>query len=153
MNGHSFLNISNNWLLHTVSHLFTKSVSCRSVKFTTGVFECMVRLKKFTLKKILSAVKTSNYISVKFQHPSRNTNTEINYCRYFSIKLRTIAQTETAHILPYISYIFILGQVAQAKRCFGYGLGNPGSIPGADAWRFLFTSWCPDWPLCSLSLL
>ena len=26
----SFLNISNNWLLHTDTHLFTKSVSCRS---------------------------------------------------------------------------------------------------------------------------
>ena len=44
MNGHSLL-------LHTASHLFAKSVSCRSAKFTTGDFECMVRLKKFTLKK------------------------------------------------------------------------------------------------------
>ena len=43
-----------NWhslLLHTASHLFAKSVSCRSAKFTTGNFECMVRLKKFTLQK------------------------------------------------------------------------------------------------------
>ena len=39
MNGHSFLNISNNWLLHTATHLFTKSVSCRSAKFTTRDFE------------------------------------------------------------------------------------------------------------------
>ena len=44
MNGHSLL-------LHTASHLFAKSVSCRSAKFTTGDFECMVRLKKFTLEK------------------------------------------------------------------------------------------------------
>ena len=27
MNDHNFLNISNNWLLHTATHLFTKSVS------------------------------------------------------------------------------------------------------------------------------
>ena len=33
------------------THLFTKSVSCRSAKFTTGDFECMVRLKKFALQK------------------------------------------------------------------------------------------------------
>ena len=52
MNGHSFLNISNNWLLHIATHLFTKSVSGRSAKFTTGDFECMVCLKKSTLKKI-----------------------------------------------------------------------------------------------------
>ena len=45
MNGHSLL-------LHIASHLFAKSVSCRSAKFTTGDFECMVRLKKYTLKKI-----------------------------------------------------------------------------------------------------
>ena len=45
--------------VHTVSHLFAKSVSCRSAKFTTGDFECMVRLKKFTLKK-LSCLWDSN---------------------------------------------------------------------------------------------
>ena len=44
MNVHSLL-------LHTASHLFTKSVSCRSGKFTTGDFECMVRLKRFTLQQ------------------------------------------------------------------------------------------------------
>ena len=49
--GTSFLNISNNWLLHTDTHLFAKSVSCRSANFTTGDFECMVRLKKVTLQK------------------------------------------------------------------------------------------------------
>ena len=36
MNGHSLL-------LRTDSHLFAKSVSSRSVKFTTGDFESMVR--------------------------------------------------------------------------------------------------------------
>ena len=46
MNKHSLL-------LHTASHLFAKSVSCRSAKFITGDFECMVRLKKFTLQKSL----------------------------------------------------------------------------------------------------
>ena len=60
-NGHSFLNISNNRLLHIASHLFTKSVSCRSAKFTTRDFECMVRLKMFTLRKHVSVMKTSNY--------------------------------------------------------------------------------------------
>ena len=50
MNGHSFLNISNKSLLHIATHLFTKSVSCPSAKFTTGDFECMVCLKKSTLK-------------------------------------------------------------------------------------------------------
>ena len=44
MNGHSLL-------LHTANHLLAKSVSCRSAKFTTGDFECVVRLKKFTLQK------------------------------------------------------------------------------------------------------
>ena len=53
MNGHSILNISDNWLLHIATHLFTKSVSCRSAKFTTGDFECMVRLKKFILQKFI----------------------------------------------------------------------------------------------------
>ena len=52
MNGHSFLNISNNWLLHIATHSFTKSVSWGSATFTTRDFECMVRLKKFTLQKI-----------------------------------------------------------------------------------------------------
>ena len=52
MNGHNFLNISNNWLLHIATHLFTKSVSCRSAKFTIRNFECMVCLKKFTLQEI-----------------------------------------------------------------------------------------------------
>ena len=50
--GTAFLNISKNWLLHTDSHLFAKSLSCRSAKFTTGDFECMVRLKTFTLQKL-----------------------------------------------------------------------------------------------------
>ena len=39
-------------MLHTATHLFTKSVSCSSAKFTTGNFECVVRLKRFTLKKV-----------------------------------------------------------------------------------------------------
>ena len=45
MNEHSLL-------LHIVSHLFAKSVSCRLAKFTTVDFECMVRLKEFTLQKM-----------------------------------------------------------------------------------------------------
>ena len=49
--GTSFLNIGNNWLLYTGTHLFAKSVSCRSANFTTGDFECMVRLKKYTVQK------------------------------------------------------------------------------------------------------
>ena len=49
--GTAFLDISNNLLLHTAIHLFTKSVSCRAAKFTTGDFECMVCLKKVTLQK------------------------------------------------------------------------------------------------------
>ena len=43
-----------NWhslLLQTASHLFVKSVSCRSAKFTTGNFECIVCLKRFSLQK------------------------------------------------------------------------------------------------------
>ena len=50
MNGHCFLNISNNidccilLLVHQVFH-------DGSAKFTTGDFECMVCLKKFTLQK------------------------------------------------------------------------------------------------------
>ena len=44
MNEHSLL-------MHTASHLFVKNVSCRSAKFTTGDFECMLRLKKFKLQK------------------------------------------------------------------------------------------------------
>ena len=51
MNGHSFLNASDNRLLWIATHFFTKSDSCRSAKFTTGDFECIVRLKKFTLNK------------------------------------------------------------------------------------------------------
>ena len=38
--------------MHTASHCFTKIVSCRSGKFTTGDFECMMCLKKFTLQKV-----------------------------------------------------------------------------------------------------
>ena len=34
------------------SHFFAKRVSCRSAKFTTGDFKCMVRLKEFTLQKL-----------------------------------------------------------------------------------------------------
>ena len=50
MKGYSFLNISNNSLLHIATHLFTQTVSCSSAKFTTGDFEFMVCLKKFTLR-------------------------------------------------------------------------------------------------------
>ena len=55
MNGHSLL-------LYTASHLFDKSVLCRSFKLTTGDFECMVCLKQFTLKKwqfLISSKKKS----------------------------------------------------------------------------------------------
>ena len=41
--------------LHTAAHLFTKSVSCRSAKFTTGDFECMVRLKRLSLQKSMES--------------------------------------------------------------------------------------------------
>ena len=49
--GTAFLNISNNCLFAHCCHLFAKRVSCRSAKFTTGDFECMMRLKKFTLQQ------------------------------------------------------------------------------------------------------
>ena len=52
MNGHSLL-------LHSASHLFNKSVSCRSAKLTTGNSECVVRLKKFTLQKKKKHTMTS----------------------------------------------------------------------------------------------
>ena len=55
--GTTFLNISNNWLFHTATRLFTKSVSCRSAKFTTGDFECMVCLKKITLQYIFLDIR------------------------------------------------------------------------------------------------
>ena len=45
------LNISNNWLSHTASHFLPKVFHDGSAKFTTRNFECMVCLKKFTLKK------------------------------------------------------------------------------------------------------
>ena len=55
MNGHSFLNISNSWLLHIATHLFTKSVSCRSAKYTTvhgvskEVYMCIARNRALDL--------------------------------------------------------------------------------------------------------
>ena len=44
MNGHILL-------MSTASHLFAERISCRSAKSTTGDYECIVRLKKFTLEK------------------------------------------------------------------------------------------------------
>ena len=58
--GTAFLNISENRLLHVATHLFTKSVSCRSAKFTIGNFESMVYLKKFTHKKCCLPQKVSD---------------------------------------------------------------------------------------------
>ena len=43
--------------MHTASHLFAKSVSCRSAKFTTGDFEYMMRLKQFILQKLRNMAK------------------------------------------------------------------------------------------------
>ena len=49
-------------------------------------------------ENIVSVVKTSDYISVKFPYPSHNTNAENNYCMLLS-------NQPSYHLLPFISCI------------------------------------------------
>ena len=64
MNGHRLLEPVTLDCLRTASHLFAKSVSCRSAIFVTEDFVCMMRLKKFTLQKLISRKLVDQFHSI-----------------------------------------------------------------------------------------
>ena len=95
MNGHIFLNISNNWLLHIATHLFTKMSSfCRfcstnwpgsgsdtyAERRCDSEFKCSVLVKKTDEPRV--SVPAENIPSSTFTWPSLNSSTNSNKIPY-----------------------------------------------------------------------